>query len=196
MQIGRFIPIAVLAAFAVGCSTAGKKAEMALDSPITVKTRTDPDSDFSKYRTWSFVPLKAGAPVDPRLDDPMLTAAFDDAVEGQMFTRGYRRVEIADGPDLLVNVHATIDRVDAAYIQEYYEGSYAPEYRTDVGGKKLAEEWEEGAIIIILFDSRTMHAVWGASAQAEAYQGLDVDTRRRRVEKGVALMMESLPARQ
>ena len=194
MRLSRFVVMALLAGFVVGCSTASQKAEQVLDQPIAVNTKIDSEADFGKYRTWSFVPLRADAGVDPRLTDAGVTAAFDDAVEREMFTRGYRRVEVGEGPDLLVNVHAAIEKIDAAYIQEHYEGSYEPGYRTEIGGKKLAKEWEEGTVIIIIFDSRTKTALWGASAQVEVYPDLDPETRRRRIDKGVGLMMESLPA--
>lgn len=195
MRIIRLVPVFLLAALVAGCSTAGQKAEKALESPVVVKSKSDPAAEFSKYSTWSFVPLRADAELDPRLDDPEVKAGFHDAVEGGMFTRGYRRVELSDNPDLLVNAHVTTEKIDAAYMQEHYEGHYEPGYRTTIDGQKLANEWEEGTIIIIVFDAQTRAAVWGASAQGEAYENLDSGTRRQRVEKAVRQMMESLPAK-
>jgi hypothetical protein len=194
MQSSRFVAIALLTGILTGCTSAAEKSQKALESPVAVKTKSDPAVDFGKYKTWSFAPLNAEAQVDSRLDDPAVTSAFKDAVEREMFTRGYRRVEIAEGPDMIVNVHATIEKIDAAYIQQHYEGSYEPGYRTEVAGEKLAEEWDEGSIIVIIFDAKTRQGIWAAGAQAEVYKDLDPETRRQRMEKAIGLMMRSLPA--
>lgn len=194
MQLIRFITIILLAGILAGCTTSAQKSQKAIESTVEVKTKTDPAVDFGQYKTWSFAPLNPEAQLDSRLDDPEVKSGFGDAVERELFTRGYRRVEIGDRPDMLVNVHATIEKIDAAYIQEHYNGSYEPGYRTDVAGEKLAGEWEEGSIIIIIFDAQTRQGVWAASAQGEAYKDLDPDARRQRMDKVVGLMMRSLPA--
>jgi hypothetical protein len=188
--------ILVLAAAVAGCTSSAEKTQQAIDSPMVVKSKTEPGVDFNQFETWAWVPLQAQAQIDPRIDNPEFKSMIGDAVEREMFTRGYKRVELQEQPNMLVNVHAAVEDIDAKYIEEHYDGEYYPEYRTEIDGKKLSEDWKEGSIIIILFDAKTMQAVWGGGVQTEAFEGLPMDAVRQRVDKGVRMIMETLPRRQ
>jgi hypothetical protein len=195
MRIARCLLILVLAGIIAGCTSSAEKTQQAIDSPMVVKSKVEPGVDFSQFETWAWVPLKAEAQIDSRIDSPEFKTMLKDAVEREMYTRGYRRVEVSEQPSLLVNVHATVEDIDAKYIDEHYDGDYYPEYRTEIGGKKLSEEWKEGSVIIILFDTKTMQAVWGGGVQTEAFEDLPEDARRQRVDKGVRQIMDTLPRR-
>ena len=195
MRIARCLFVLLLAGIVAGCSGSAKKAEEALEAPMVVKSKTEPGADFTTYETWGWVPLQAGAQIDTRIDNPEFKSMIGDAVEREMFTRGYRRVEIQARPDLLVNVHAAINDVDDAYIDEHYNGEYYPAYRMEIDGEKLATEWKEGSVIVILFDSKTMQAVWGGGVETEAFEDLPKDVVRQRIDKGIRKIMETLPGR-
>ena len=124
MRMLRYLALVWLLGLAVGCATSAQKSQEALDTPIVVQSKTEPNTDFGAYRTWDYVPRREGVQIDPRLDNPEIKTTFRDAVEREMFTRGYRRVENPDSADLLLNVHVAIEDVDAAYIQQYYETAY------------------------------------------------------------------------
>jgi len=100
---------------------------------------------------------------------------------------------MGQAPDLVMTVHVTLTDVDQQYIQDHYNGSYYPEYMTQINGESLAETWTEGAVLFMLFDAKTRQAVWGAGAQAEAFPDLAPDIRRQRIDKIAKLLMESLP---
>ncbi len=195
MRIARCLFILLLVGIVAGCSGSANKAEKALEAPMVVKSKTEPGADFTTYETWAWVPLQIGAQIDPTIDNPEFKSMIGDAVEREMFTRGYRRVEIQDRPDLMVNVHAAVNDVDDAYIDEHYNGEYYPAYRMEIDGEKLAEEWKEGSILVILFDSKTMQAVWGGGVETEAFEDLPLDVVRQRVDKGIRKIMETLPSR-
>lgn len=178
-----------------GCTSSVEKEKAVLESPIVVKSKVDDNADFAGYKTWSWVRLQPGAQIDPRLDDPAIRSMIADAVDREMFTRGYQRVELEASPDVILNVHATLTDIDHQYIQEHYNGSYYPEYGVQIGGEKLSDEWTEGTTMIILFDGQTRQAVWGASAKSVAFPDLAPDVRRQRIDKLARLLMESLPAR-
>jgi hypothetical protein len=192
---GVVLGVVILAIVAAGCTSSAEKAQNALESPIVVKAKTDPAADFSKYKTWSWVPLNPAAQIDPRLDDPEVKSMIRDAVEREMFTRGYERVDINGTPDLVLNVHFAFKDLDDKYIKEHYDGKYYPEYRTEVAGEKLSDTWTEGTLVFLLFDAGTRQAVWGGGGQAEVFPDLAPDVRKQRIDKAAKLIMESLPAR-
>ncbi len=196
MRLARCLFVLLLVAIVAGCTSSAEKTQQAIDSPMIVKSKTEPGVDFNKFETWAWVPLQAGAQIDPKIDNPKFKSMIGDAVEREMYTRGYRRVELQDQPSLLVNAHVAVNKIDADYISEHYNGEYYPEYRMEIDGQKLAEEWNEGSIILILFDSKTMQAVWGGGVATEAFEDLPEDAVRQRVDKGIRKIMESLPRRQ
>ena len=186
--------IGVLALAVVGCSSSVEKQKAALESPVVVKSKQDDRASFGAFKTWSWVPLERSAQIDPRLDDPEIKEMIGDAVDKAMFERGYQRVEMGTSPDLVMTVHITLNDIDHQYIQEHYNGSYYPEYMTQINGENLADSWTEGAVLFMLFDAKTRQAVWGAGAQAEVFPDLSPDVRRQRIQKVARLLMESLPS--
>jgi hypothetical protein len=186
--------IGVLALAVVGCASSVEKQKAALESPVVVKSKQDDRASFGTYKTWGWVPLERGAQIDPRLDDPEIKEMIGDAVDKAMFGHGYQRVEMGQSPDLVMTVHVTLNDIDHQYIQDHYNGSYYPEYMTQINGENLAESWTEGAVLFMLFDAKTRQAVWGAGAQAEVFPDLAPDTRRQRIDKIARLLMESLPS--
>jgi hypothetical protein len=178
----------------VGCTSSAEKQKAALESPVVVKSKQDDRAEFGTYKTWGWVPLETSAQIDKRLDDPEIKEMIADAVEKAMFEHGYERVDMSHSPDLVMTVHVTLTDVDQKYIQDHYNGTYYPEYMTQINGESLADKWTEGAVLFILFDARTRQAVWGAGAQAEVFPDLSPDVRRQRVQKVARLLMESLPS--
>jgi hypothetical protein len=185
--------VGVLALSLVGCATSVEKNKAAMESPVVVKSKVDDRAEFGAYKTWGWVPLERSAQIDERLDDPEIKEMISESVEKAMFERGYERVDMSMSPHLVMTAHITLNDVDHQYIQEHYNGTYYPEYRTEINGEKLSENWTEGSMLIILFDAKTRQAVWGAGAQAEVFPDLAPDVRRQRIDKIARLLMETLP---
>jgi len=196
MSFARYFLILLLIGMVAGCTSSAQKEQQALDAPMVVNSKTEPGVDFNSFETWGWVPLQAGAQIDPKIDNPEFKTMIKDAVEREMFTRGYKRVDTQAGPDLLVNVHAAIEDIDEAYINEHYNGEYYPAYRMEIDGQKLAKEWNEGTVIVIVFDAKTMQAVWGGGVQTETFEGMPAEVVRQRVDKGIRKIMETMPRRQ
>jgi len=195
MKFGRFVAIALFAALVAGCGTSAE-VQRILDSPIVVETALEEEADFSTYETWTWLELPANTELDPRIDNPEFTGNVDNAVEREMYTRGYRKDKAA--PDLLVNGHAVFEEIDQNYISEKYNGSYYPEYQTEIQkGDKQRSKWQEGTIILFVFDARTRQMVYQASAQAEITDTKNTtpDQRKKRIDKAINLMMEKFPKR-
>ncbi len=167
MSIGRLLLVLLSVVMLVGCSSAKKEGKRIIDSPMVVETEINGDVDFGKYHTWTFMPLPPGAEIDPRIDDPAFKNSVENAVEREMFTRGYRRVD--SSPDLVINAHAAIEKITEEYIEEHYNGSYYPEYRMEMDDSKFdaSRAWEEGSMVFFVFDVKTREMVYRGSIQLE-----------------------------
>jgi hypothetical protein len=190
----------LLAAFALaslgGC-TATKKmtADEIHETPIVVQAEFDPDRDFSQYTSWSWIPMPIGASGNEVIDDPDWRETVDLAVEKEMFARGY--VRDTQNPGLLLNAIATVEKIDKNYIKEHYEGYYFPEYFAQAPGAsgKTKRKWDEGTLMVFIFDAATGENVWMGTAQTEVYKWTPDAQRKNRTREAVRLLLESLPAR-
>ena len=198
MPIARNLLIVLLALVLVGCSgyTEGKRLEEISESPISVETQFDEDTDFTAYHTWTWLPNAGMASGDWRIDDSFFSSNIRAAVSGELFKKGYMKED--ESPDLFVNIYAAIQDVTDLYIEENYGGFYEPDYRADLPDKqkKRRSEWEEGTIFIFVFDAKSREVVWYAALHAEvAPEDMPEKRSEERLIKAVTLMMEDFPKR-
>lgn len=191
MSAMRCVP-AIALLLLTGCSTPNQEIKRIVDSPIAIDSQTSDDVDFGRFSTWSWLPVTSMNALGLSSGDPgdaETRAVIQDAVEAQLFKRGYRRVETA--PDLVMNFYLAVDRISQDQI-----GEYIPEYRVGVTGKDAKKAWSEGTLIIFAFDARTRQLAWRGSAQAEAHEeGLPMPEREKRLGRAIEAMMQTFPAR-
>jgi hypothetical protein len=194
---GRVLLVLLCVIFLMGCSSARKEGKRIIEQPMTVETEINEDADFGKYHTWAFMPVPPNAEFDPRLDNPEFKGLVRNAVEREMFTRGYRRVETS--PDIVINAHAAIERITEEYIEEQYNGSYYPEYRMGMDDSKFdpSRAWDEGSMVFFVFDAKTREMVYRGAVQLEVAPdgGVSKDEQVSRIDEMTRLMMEKLPSR-
>jgi len=136
-------------------------------------------ADFTRYRTWSFVPT-AQLPVgDPRLTNPEFAAAFERGVERELAARGFEKV--TSSPDMIVNYQIDIERKigDDEWTEYYADQKFS---RPDL-------PWEEGSVLIILFDAKEGKALWGGRADGELDPKATPVQRRERVQDVIRRIM-------
>lgn len=191
MRIRLSIVVPLILLF-VGCSGGNKEIQRVLDSPIDVESQVDEDVDLSGYTTWSWLMTETNvAGAQAEIKDPQVRSRIVDAVQGEMFKRGFVLAE--DQSDLVMNFHVAIKNIDQNYIDAYYEGRYTPSYREGSGSKK--GEWTEGTLILLLFDADTRQMIWRASAQTEVTADAPTVERDKRIQRIVSAMFEKLPAK-
>jgi hypothetical protein len=192
MITGRRILTVLLVVLLVGCSSKNQEVKRIVESPITVDADVDPSTDFSRYRTWRWIPVTQIPGQDPwGTGSPELSKVILDAFEGQLYSRGYEKV--ATSSDLIANFYYAAEDVDQAFLEEHFKGQF-PEYKVDLKGKDTKNvSWKQGTLIFFLFDSKSGQMVWQASAQAEVTSESTMEQRQTRVNKVAKMMMEKLP---
>lgn len=189
------IAVLLLAMALAGCGSRNKEIERILDSPISYNSHLSPFVDLSQYRTWDWLsPLVDEKSLDRMQIEPELRQAAEAAVGARMTDRGYKRVTTS--PDMVINYHVAGKDIDEDYIRDMYDGKYYPKYRIDFSGPRSArKKWQEGSILIFIFDPKTGETIWRSSATAEVTGEAPLDSRIERLEKAIKMVFTSLPGK-
>ncbi len=192
MITGRPILAVLSLALLTGCGASKQdEVQRVLDSPIEVESQFEPGTDFSRYQTWNWIPTTHLPGQDPRSNDSEIANAIQEAVDSEMFVRGYKKVDT--GFHLIANFFAATEQVDRAYLEQHYQGHY-PQYKIDMTGKQDDNAtWKEGTLVLFLFDATTGQLVWQASAEAEVTLDSTPAQKGTRINKAVKMMLASLP---
>jgi hypothetical protein len=171
------IATATAAVLAASCATA------------TGSSHVDTNVDFARYRTFDWGAADAFPVGDPRLDR---NATFIDhlqgAVEKQLAVRGLAH-GTADGADLLIHFHASVDRrLEIGPTDARHGYCFDDNCRTGV------RDYEAGTLIVDVVDRRTDKLIWRGWSQRSVDGVLDDGDRlARMINEGVAKMFVGFP---
>ena len=118
------------------------------------KVRFDYDhsANFTKYRTFSWIK----EPITPK--DPLMKQRIIDSVNAQLMAKGLRQVD--SNGDLGVAVHVATQEKQT--LNTFYDG-FGP-WAWGMGVTTTVETYNEGTIVVDLFDAQTKKAVWRGTA--------------------------------
>jgi hypothetical protein len=171
---------ATLAALS-GCSTLKVRAEFA------------EKTDFTRYRSWAWRPLVAGAGEVPRVRDPAIQAVIKSTVERELAARGLKQVELDARPDLLVDTFGwSQDRTETRQSAIGLRGSG---YTYDPGASSSpvteVRTLRDGTLMVDLFDAATRARVWRGTATESLAPGAAPGA----VEQAIAGLLAQFPPR-
>lgn len=187
MSTATRIAAAGLALAVVGCSG------------ISVTTDYNPAAvpSMQAYQTYTWIP-NPGDREDPELNNPILIARIETAVDAALQAKGFQKVE--SGGDFLVGWYADVDqRTDYTTVNSYYGGyGWGGWYGGGMGGgmgtsRTTAHNWEEGTLVIVVADAKSKELVWNGSATAEVGKAGSPEERQSRINGAVEKMFANFP---
>ena len=198
-MIAKRVLVLLLIVILGSCSSQkeAKEAQALVDASMAIDIQIDEDTNFLNYVTWTYLPVYQSIQVGT--SDYNLQRFGENvraALDKEMFSRGYRKVQ--ESPDLLVNLYGTVEDINEEFIEEHYQGHYAPDYDLVLPDAKEGEEarWTEGTVFIFVFDAQTKQVVYYASAQAEANPSILSESQKEvRAISAVAQMMAQFPSK-
>lgn len=118
-------------------------------------------------KTWIWILSAGNATGSDRLDDPEFRDVVGTAVQKELYARGYAKT--SENPDLVVNGFVSVQKIDKKYIEENFDGVYTPDYHAAFpeGGSDKSV-WEEGTLMLFIYDASKGQVVWYGTAQTEA----------------------------
>ena len=134
----KYAIIAALTAiiFMTGCST------------VQVETDYNREVDFSKYKSYRWIPHVKGTEDNPLMNDPLIEGHVKSAVNAEMATKGFTKIEEGH-PDFLMAYYFTArNRVDVTHYYGYWY-SHPNVY-----------QYKEGTLIIDIVDRVDKQLIW------------------------------------
>lgn len=117
-------------------------------SSIQVETDYNREVDFSKYKTYRWIPHVKGTEDNPLMNDPLIESHVKNAVNAEMAKKGFTRIEEGH-PDFLMAWYFTArNRVDVTH----YYGYWYPQ--TNV------YKYKEGTLIVDIVDRENKQLIW------------------------------------
>ena len=169
-------------------------------SSLSVNYDYDQRIDFSRYKTYDWLPSPKGAKIDS-----FNHRRFVTAVENNLADKGLAR-DISK-PDILIATHfgkeKKVEISNRGYVyapSRYYTGygyrypsrhGYSTEYV--VSGGIDVYEYEQGTLIVDFIDARTKQLIWRATARAIISPASTPEKQTEKINNAVNEILSSFP---
>jgi hypothetical protein len=154
---------------------------------LRVNSYLEPDSEFSRYRSYAWAergPFDTG---DPRLDNNrFFSQRVEEAVDMHLAARGFAKAS-AGTADVLLHVHARVDqRLNTADV-ERIDGRC-------INNACQPEVYDTGSLMVDFMDRRTNRLAWRGWAE-RSFDGVVDDQKwmEATIDKTVARILAKLP---
>lgn len=186
MPFPRLLALLLLAAGLNGCST------------LMVSYDYDPQADFSRLKSYAWIPEPRKPTGDPRIDhNTLLEERIQKAVEAQLDAKGY--VKKASGtPDFWLAYYVTLDKKTAVTMLNSYYG-YGPGWGWGLhyGGYGLPAaytyEYDEGTLILDVVEPATRRLLWRGYATDEVNLSQGPKADEKRINEAVRRLLQRFP---
>ena len=189
MRLELCASMVVLAALCTACSS------------VRTQYDFDPSADFSSWRTYAWYPGEAAETGDPRLDNPLLHARVEAAVDRTLGERGYTKKQ-GGTPDFYVRNHlSTEQRLDIRTMNRSYVGGPHGRGWDGAGWGGVGwtdthvQQYEEGTLVIDFVDASLGRLVWRGSGTRRLSRNPEPDRVTERVNEAVAEVLAQFPPR-
>ena len=173
MRIATFVTAAALAL----SSTVGLAQSLTYDF--------DRSMDFRRIRTYAW--LRGTV-----LDDDLNHRRIVEAIDGQLRSKGLRKIEAHAHPDVLVAYHASFDT--DLRIEGFSSGWGGYRFAGARSGTARAEDILRGTLAIDMVDALSNTIVWRAMASKDIDVNAKPEKREKNINKTVAKLFQSYPA--
>jgi len=164
---------------------------LAACSQFDVRTQRDPSADFSRRRTFAWLPADEAEPADQRVNDRGIDRELRAATDAQMRAKGY--VPAGTEPaDILLNYRVTTSPDDAL-------GGSRRQFTPMWGGwpeaSHVYHSYDAGTLYLAALDGPTKRMIWVGAAQARLLPHISYEKRVERVHAVVEKILASFPPR-
>ena len=156
-------------------------------SGISTTTDFDPAVDFSAFSTYDWIDSQGQI-------DNITSSRIRTSVDAAMAERGFN--QSSSDPDLAVSYQVTsaerrsFNTVNAGWGGGYRWGGWGMGMGTSTTTENV---WNEGTLILAIFDTGTKNLVWTGSATTDIDGSRSPEDRQRLVDDAVGRMMRDFP---
>ncbi len=169
---------------------------LAACSQFDVRSRSDPDANFSALRTYAWMPLSEVAPADQRVLDRFIDTRIRTDVDTELGAKGYRPATEVAAADFLLNYRLASEPAEGAGgdPERFF---YGAGWSGWVGAAGFyADTYSQGTLYLAVIDARARKMIWLGAANARLLPSISIERRARRVDDAIHKILEKFPARQ
>jgi len=163
------------ALFLISCST------------ISVNQDYDPAYDFSKLKTFGFIPITSEAGIDQ-----LNAQRLGDAIKSNLTAQGYT---LSENADFGIALFFTKDTKTSVQSSGGYGYGYGYGYRGygGMGGSTYVTQYDEGTLVIDFIDIAENKLVWRGVGTGALSESPSVEERTENINNAVAQILEQFP---
>jgi len=170
-----FIVFITTVIFLVSCTT------------ISVNQDYDPAYDFSKLKTYGFIPITEEAGIDQ-----LNATRLGDAIKENLNTKGYT---LSDNADFGIALFFTKDTKTSIQSTGGYGYGYGYGYRGygGMGGSTYVSQYDEGTLVIDVVDMAKQELVWRGIGTGVLSENPSVEERTANINYAVTEILAQFP---
>lgn len=167
--------VLLAALFLTGCST------------ISVNQDYDPAYDFSKLKTYGFIPITEEAGIDQ-----LNATRLGDAIKANLTAKGYT---LAENADFGIALFFTKDTKTSIQSTGGYGYGYGYGYRGygGMGGSTYVTQYDQGTLVIDFVDMAKQELVWRGVGTGALSDSPSVEERTENINNAVTKILEQFP---
>jgi hypothetical protein len=151
-----------------------------------VITNYAPGIDFSKYRTYKWVPIeRAGQP------NQIVDAEIKQSIDSQLVRKGFTKVD-SDEADLLVGYQVAVNRETQWNAYGMGDGFPWAGIRTGTASA-TSSTIEVGTLVLDMYDPAAKQLVWTGSATKTINLSKDQQKNQRNLDKAMQKLLKNFP---
>jgi len=156
-------------------------------STISVNQDYDPAYDFSKLKTFGFIPITSEAGIDQ-----INATRLSDAIKSNLTAQGYT---LSENADFGIALFFTKDTKTSVQSSGGYGYGYGYGYRGygGMGGSTYVTQYEEGTLVIDFIDIAENKLVWRGVGTGALSESPSVEERTENINNAVAQILEQFP---
>jgi hypothetical protein len=147
-----------------------------------IATESAPKASFASYKTFMWIK-------EPKVGDPLLKQRIIDDVTAQLQAKGWQPV--SQGADVAVAAHVATQTEQT--LNTFYDG-FGGGWRWGGGfgsATTTVNTYEEGTLIVDLFDAKTQEAVWRGTATQDVSSNPEKQSKN--IDKAVQKLFSKFP---
>ena len=162
-------------------------------SNLQVETDYDPMADFSKFKTYAFMPGTGVHSTNKKVNNDFVNSRIQKAIDQEMRSKGFIKTSYPEGnPDVWVAFTAILDRKSKSKVRQY-TGDIRDWGAPGIDYYVSTSYYDEGSLLFDLVNPKTSKPVYKAIAKAELKMDVSWQEKEKRIDLGVKKCLKDYP---
>lgn len=150
----------------------------------------DPQTDFSRYKSFGWAPAPSEETAKPPGDNPFFTKRVQAAIEDFLVRNGF--VKASDGnPDFLIETHLLVER--RVEVDRTGDGWPGNRYFGDSFFDTTVDEYDDGTLVIDFLAADTKGLLWRGTGSRRVEQSTSPQKSAETINRWVAEILKQYP---